>query len=387
MNYFEKSLELHEKIVWKISTELKADIANKDDLSTVYSPWVAEPCREIAKDTENAYKYTLKANTVAVISDGSAVLWLGNIWWLAGLPVMEWKCALLKKFGWVNWFPIILDTQDTEEIISTIKNIAPTFGWINLEDISAPRCFEIEERLNAELDIPVFHDDQHGTAIVVLAWVINSLRVKHNIWEASEISPEIKLDTKIVVNWLWAAWTAIIKLLYWYWFSNIIVCDSKWIISDSREDLNSQKKEILNITNDENISWKLDSAVKNRDIFIWVSVAWVLTKEMLQTMNPDSAIFAMANPVPEIMPEIAYEAWAKFVATWRSDYPNQLNNVLVFPGLFKWALENRITDINTQMKINAAVWLASYIKNPTPERIIPNAFDEGVADLVASFIK
>ncbi len=377
MDYFKESLKLHEKIEGKISTNLKAEINNTHDLSTVYSPWVAEPCREIAKDEENAYKYTLKANTVAVISDWSAVLWLWNIWWLAWLPVMEWKCALLKKFGWVNGFPIILDTQDTEEIISTIKNIAPTFGWINLEDISAPRCFEIEERLNAELNIPVFHDDQHWTAIVVLAWIINTLKIKNQ-------TPE---QVKIVVNWLWAAWTAIIKLLHWYWFKNIIVCDSKWIISNEREDLNSQKQEILKITNSDNISWWLEDAVKNRDIFIWVSVAWVLTKQMVQTMNPDSAIFAMANPVPEIMPELAHEAWAKFVATWRSDYPNQLNNVLVFPWLFKGALENRITDINTKMKINAAVWLASYIKNPTPERIIPNAFDEWVADLVASFIK
>ncbi len=387
MDYFKESLKLHEKIKGKISTELKADIKNKDDLSTVYSPWVAEPCREIAKDKELAYTYTLKENTVAVISDWSAVLGLGNIGWLAGLPVMEWKCALLKKFWGVNWFPIILDTQNTEEIISTIKNIAPTFGWINLEDISAPRCFEIEERLNAELDIPVFHDDQHWTAMVVLAWIINALRIKHNVSEISEITSEIKSSTKIVVNWLWAAGTAIIKLLHWYWFSNIIVCDSKWIISNERTDLNVQKQKILKITNSENIVWELDEAVKNRDIFIWVSVAWVLTKQMVQTMNSDSAIFAMANPVPEIMPELAYQAWAKFVATWRSDYPNQLNNVLIFPGLFKWALANRVTDINTHMKISASEGLASYIKNPTPDRIIPNAFDEWVAELVASYVK
>ena len=387
MNYWEKSIELHKTIQWKIWTKIKADILTTDDLSTVYSPWVAAPCKEIATDKEKAYDYTLKANTVAVISDGSAVLGLGNIWWIAGLPVMEWKCAMLKRFWWVNGFPIILDTQDTEEIINTIKNIAPTFGGINLEDISAPRCFEIEERLNKELNIPVFHDDQHGTAIVVLAGIINTLRIKHSIESIEWITHIEKQSTKIVVNWLWAAGTAIIKLLNAYWFTNIIVCDSKWIISKSRDNLNDEKKEILTITNPEDISWELPDAVKWRDIFVWVSVAWVLSKEMVQSMNSDPAILAMANPIPEIMPEVAYEAGAKIVATWRSDYPNQLNNVLVFPGLFKWALQNRITDINTQMKINAAVWLASYIEKPSPERIIPNAFDEGVADLVASYVK
>jgi len=387
MNYFEESLKLHKKIQWKISTQLKAEINDTHDLSIIYSPWVAEPCKEIAKTPEEAYTYTLKANTVAVISDWSAVLWLWNIGWLAWLPVMEWKCALLKKFGGINGFPIILDTQDTEEIISTIKNIAPTFGWINLEDISAPRCFEIEERLKKELPIPVFHDDQHGTAIVVLSGIINSLRIKHNIDQIKNISSEIRSSTKIVVNWLWAAGTAIIKLLYLYWFTNIIVCDSRWIISDSRTDLNTQKKAILSITNSEKISWQLEDAVRNRDVFIWVSVAWVLTGKMVQTMNPESAIFAMANPVPEIMPELALKAWAKIVATWRSDYPNQLNNVLVFPWIFKWALENRVSQITDNMKIAAAEWLANYIKNPSPERIIPNAFDEGVSDIVSICIK
>ncbi|MCD5380396.1 NADP-dependent malic enzyme [Candidatus Gracilibacteria bacterium] len=377
MDYFKESLKLHEKIKGKISTELKAGINNKDDLSTVYSPGVAEPCKEIAKDKELAYKYTLKENTVAVISDGSAVLGLGNIGGLAGLPVMEGKCALLKRFGGVNGFPIILDTQDTEEIISTIKHIAGTFGGINLEDISAPRCFEIEERLNAELDIPVFHDDQHGTAMVVLAGIINTLK----------ITGADKSDMKIVVNGLGAAGTAIIKLLYAYGVDDIIVCDSRGIISNERTDLNVQKQEILKITNKENLSGQLEDAVKYRDIFVGVSVAGVLTKEMVQSMNTDPAIFAMANPVPEIMPELAYEAGAKIVATGRSDYPNQLNNVLIFPGLFKGALTNRVTDINTEMKISAAVGLASYIENPTPDRIIPNAFDEGVADLVASFVK
>jgi malate dehydrogenase (oxaloacetate-decarboxylating) len=327
MDYFKESLKLHEKLQWKIETCSKIKLETKDDLSLAYTPWVAEPCREIAKDLENAYKYTLKANTVAVISDWSAVLGLWNIWWLAWLPVMEWKCNLFKEFAWVNAFPIVLETQNTEEIINIVKNLSITFGWINLEDISAPRCFEIEERLKSELNIPIFHDDQHCTAIVVLAWIINWLKIT---WKTKE-------NTKIVVNWLWAAWTAIIKLLHLYWFSDIVVCDSKWIVSNKRNDLNQAKKEILEITNKQNISGTLKDAVKEKDVFIWVSAPWVLKPEMVETMAKDPMIFAMANPTPEIMPEEAKKAWAKIIATWRSDYPNQLNNVLVFPGLFKWA--------------------------------------------------
>ena len=377
MDYFAESLKLHEKIGGKISTELKLELNTKDDLSLAYTPWVAEPCREIAKNLENAYKYTLKANTVAVISDGSAVLGLWNIWWLAGLPVMEWKCALFKEFGWVNSFPIILDTQDTEEIIKTIKNIAPTFGWINLEDFSAPRCFEIEERLKAELDIPVFHDDQHWTAIVCLAWIINSLKIIN----------KKKEDIHIVVNWLWAAGTAIINLLNLYWVADIIVCDSKWIVSNSRNDLNSEKQKILKITNKDNISWKLEDAVIWRDLFIWVSAPWVLTENMVKTMAKDPVIFAMANPTPEIMPDLAKKAWAKIIATGRSDFPNQLNNVLVFPGIFKWALQNRVVKITEQHKIDAAEALANYVKNPTVDQIIPSPLDRWVADVIASVIR
>ena len=377
MDYFAESLKLHEKIGGKISTELKLELNTKDDLSLAYTPWVAEPCREIAKNLENAYKYTLKANTVAVISDGSAVLGLWNIWWLAGLPVMEWKCALFKEFGWVNAFPIILDTQDTEEIIKTIKNIAPTFGWINLEDFSAPRCFEIEERLKAELDIPVFHDDQHWTAIVCLAWIINSLKIIN----------KKKEDIHIVVNWLWAAGTAIINLLNLYWVADIIVCDSKWIVSNSRNDLNSEKQKILKITNKDNISWKLEDAVIWRDLFIWVSAPWVLTENMVKTMAKDPVIFAMANPTPEIMPDLAKKAWAKIIATGRSDFPNQLNNVLVFPGIFKWALQNRVVKITEQHKIDAAEALANYVKNPTVDQIIPSPLDRWVADVIASVIR
>lgn len=377
MNYFEKSLELHEKLRWKIDFNSKVKIDSKELLSTAYSPWVAEPCKAIQKDPENAYKYTIKANTVAVISDWSAVLWLWNIGWLAWLPVMEWKCVLFKEFAWVNAFPIVLDTQDTEEIIATIRHISPTVWGINLEDISAPRCFEIEERLKAELNIPVFHDDQHGTAIVALAWLINSLKV---VWKNKE-------DIKIVVNWLWAAWTAIIKLFRLYWVWDIVVCDSKWIISKKRDDLNKEKKEILDMTNKNDISWDLAIALVWADVFIWVSAPLVVTKEMVKTMKVDPIIFAMANPTPEIMPEDALEAWAKIVATGRSDYPNQLNNVLVFPGLFKWALENRVVKITDEHKLQAAFALTNYVTNPTANEIIPSPLDKNVANIIASVIK
>ena len=387
MDYFAESLKLHEKLKWKIDFKSKIELNTKQDLSLAYTPWVAEPCREIAKDPENAYKYTIKGNTVAVISDWSAVLGLGNIWGLAGLPVMEGKCILFKEFAWVNAFPIVLDTQDTEEIIATIKHISPTVWWINLEDFSAPRCFEIEERLKAELNIPVFHDDQHGTAIVVLAGLINSLRIT---WKSSpQPSPkgEGVATVKIVVNWLWAAGTAIIKLLNLYWFEDIVVCDSRWIVSKYRTDLNPEKIKILEITNKENLSWELKDAVVWKDIFIWVSAPWVLTWEMVKSMNKDPIIFAMANPTPEIMPDIAKEAWAKIIATGRSDFPNQLNNVLVFPGIFKWALENRVVKITEDHKLKAAQALAQYVKNPTVDCIIPSPLDKNVANVIASVIK
>jgi len=377
MDYFKESLKLHEKINWKIDFKSKLELNSRDDLSLAYTPWVAEPCKEIAKDPENAYKYTIKSNTVAVISDWSAVLWLGNIWWLAWLPVMEWKCILFKEFAWVNAFPIVLDTQNTEEIISTIKHISPTIWWINLEDISAPRCFEIEERLKNELDIPVFHDDQHGTAIVVLAGLINSLKIEK----------KKKEEIKIIVNWLWAAGTAIIKLLKLYWVWDIVVCDSKWIVSKNRKDLNNEKKKILKITNKNNIDWDLKDAVIWSDIFIWVSAPWVLTWKMVESMNIDPIIFAMANPTPEIMPDIAKKSWAKIIATGRSDFPNQLNNVLVFPGLFKWALENRIIKITDEHKLKASQALADYIKNPTVDCIIPSPLDKWVASVIANVIK
>lgn len=392
MDYFKESLKMHAELVWKIDFNSKVKLDSKEKLSVAYSPWVAEPCKEIAKDPENAYKYTIKANTVAVISDGSAVLWLWNIGWLAWLPVMEWKCVLFKEFAWVNAFPIVLDTQDTEEIIDTIRHISPTVWGINLEDISAPRCFEIEERLKEQLNIPVFHDDQHWTAIVCLAGLINSLRiVRPHPWipspdKENEAAFLVK-NVKIIVNWLWAAGTAIIKLLKLYWFDDIIVCDSKWIVSKSRDDLNKEKIEILNITNPRNISWKLVDAVKWTDIFIWVSAPNVLNTEMVKSMNKDPIVFAMANPIPEIMPDEAKKAWVAIIATGRSDFPNQLNNVLVFPWLFKWALENRVVKITEDHKLSAAIALANYVKNPTPEEIIPSPLDKNVANIIANVIK
>ena len=386
MDYFKESLKIHKKIKWKISTELKLELKTREDLSIAYTPWIAEPCNEIAKDAEKAYDYTIKANTVAIISDGSAVLWLWNIWWLAWLPVMEWKAILIKEFAWLNAFPIVLDTQDTEEIIHTIKNIAPTFWWINLEDISAPRCFEIEERLKKELDIPVFHDDQHWTAIICLAWLINALK----------ITGKKKETIKIVINWVWAAGVAITKLLLKYGVKDIVMVDSRWTIHKWRGWLNPTKEMLTNITNtacilDPNwrwcVKWWLDEAVKWRDLFIWVSVPWVLTQDMVRTMNRDPIIFAMSNPIPEIMPDVAKEAWAKIIATGRSDFPNQLNNVLVFPWIFKGALKNRVKNITDDMKINAAVAIANYIKKPTVDNIIPSTLDKWVADVVASAVR
>ena len=373
MNYYEESLKLHEELAGKLEVVSKKHIETKEDLSLLYTPWVAAPCLEIAKNKADVYKYTLKSNTVAVISDWSAVLGLWNIWPEAWLPVMEGKCVLFKEFAGVNAFPIILDTQDTEEIIQTIKMIAPTFWWINLEDFSAPRCFEIEERLKAELNIPVFHDDQHWTAVVVLAWLINSLK----------ITGKKKEEIRVVINWLWAAGTAILKLLKLYWVGNIVACDSKWIVSKNRTDLNSAKIKILEISNPDNISGSLQDAIKWADVFVWVSIANAITKEDVSSMNRDSIIFAMANPIPEIMPDEAREWGARIIATGRSDFPNQLNNVLVFPGIFKWALMHRLHKITDQMKINAAEALASYVDHLSEDKIIPNPLDKNVANIIA----
>lgn len=386
MDFYAESLKLHKQKQGKLETISKVPLENKDDLSISYSPGVAEPCREIAKDRSKVYDYTLKANTVAVISDGTAVLGLGDIGPEAGLPVMEWKCVLFKKFAGLNAFPIVLATKDTEEIIRTIKNIAPTFGGINLEDISAPRCFEIEERLKNELDIPVMHDDQHGTAIVCLAGIINGLK----------ITGKKKEDVKVVVNGVWAAGVAITKLLLLYGIKDIVMVDSVGTIHPGRKDLNPVKEMLTNITNTSClldphskscVIGGLDAAVAGRDIFIWVSAPGVLTQDMVRSMNKDPMIFAMANPTPEIMPELAYAAGAKIVATGRSDFPNQLNNVLVFPGIFKGALKNGVKKITDEMKLNAAQKLADAVKNPSPEKIIPSPFEEGIADLVAEAVK
>ncbi len=377
MDYFKESLKLHKKLWWKINTVSKYSLNTKEELSLGYTPWVAEPCREIAKDKSKVYDYTIKQDTVAVISDWSAVLWLWNIWPEAWLPVMEWKCILFKEFAGVNAFPIVLDTQDTEEIIKIVKAISPTFWWINLEDISAPRCFEIEERLKKELDIPVFHDDQHGTAIIVLAGIINSLKI---IWKKKE-------ELKVIINWVWAAWVSIAKLLKLYWVEDIIMVDTTGIIYKWREKLNSSKEMIANFTNEEWLKWWLKEAMQWRDLFIWVSAPWVLTEDMVKSMNKDPIIFAMANPTPEIMPDLAYKAWAKIVATWRSDFPNQLNNVLVFPWIFKWALKNRVPKITDEMKIKAAESLANYLKNPTVDEIIPSPLDRNVSNIIANAIK
>ena len=375
----EKALMLHEEWGGKLTTEAKAKVDSSEALALAYTPGVAEPCKVIAKDPEAAYKYTIKSNTIAVVSDGSAVLGLGNIGPYAAMPVMEGKAVLFKEFGGVNAVPICLDTQDTEEIIKTVTYLAPTFGGINLEDISAPRCFEIEERLKATLKIPVFHDDQHGTAIVVLAGLINALKV----------TGKKKEEVKVVINGAGSAGIAIAKLLYNYGFKTILLLDSKGIISSKSERLNDVKREMLKIVNPGDESGTLADAVKGADIFIGVSAAGVLTGDMVKTMNKDAIIFAMANPVPEIMPDEAKAAGARIVGTGRSDFPNQINNVVAFPGIFKGALEGRAEQITEEMKYAAALALAGMVSDDelSEDMVLPEAFREGVADTVAEAVK
>ena len=379
MGVNEEALAAHEKWNGKLSTEAKSKVDSREALAIAYTPGVAEPCRKIAEDKELAYKYTWKANTIAVVSDGSAVLGLGNIGPEAAMPVMEGKAVLFKEFGGVNAVPICLDTQDTEEIIKAVKYIAPGFGGINLEDISAPRCFEIEERLKAELNIPVFHDDQHGTAIVVLAASINALKV----------TGKKKEDCKIVVNGAGAAGVAISKLLLKYGFGSVTLCDSRGIVSADRTDLNDTKKEMLKITNPENRSGKLADAVVGTDIFVGVSAPGVLTQDMIKTMNADPIIFAMANPTPEIMPDEAKAAGARIVGTGRSDFPNQINNVVAFPGIFRGALEARAPQITEEMKLAAAEAIAAAVPADKlcEDYIMPEAFDTKVRDSVAEAVK
>lgn len=375
----EKALLMHEKWNGKLETVSKTPVKTREDLAIAYTPGVAEPCKVIAKDKEAAYKYTMKANTVAVVSDGSAVLGLGNIGPYAAMPVMEGKAVLFKEFGNVNAVPICLDTQDTEEIIKAVTYLAPGFGGINLEDISAPRCFEIEERLKEILDIPVFHDDQHGTAIVVLAGVINALKVVG----------KKKEDCRVVVNGAGSAGVAITKLLLTYGFLNIIMCDKVGIVSKDTEGLNWMQKKMTEVTNLNNETGSLADALKGADIFIGVSAPNIVTPEMVASMNRDSILFAMANPVPEIMPDVAKAAGARVVGTGRSDFPNQVNNVVAFPGIFKGALEGRATQITEEMKLAAAEAIAGLVPADklSDDNIMPEAFDPQVAEVVADAVK
>ncbi|MBD5524197.1 MAG: NADP-dependent malic enzyme [Lachnospiraceae bacterium] len=375
----EKALALHEKWRGKLETVSKTPVKTREDLSLAYTPGVAEPCKVIAQDKEAAYTYTWKSNTVAVVSDGSAVLGLGNIGPYAAMPVMEGKAVLFKEFGGVNAVPICLDTQDTEEIIKAVTYLAPGFGGINLEDISAPRCFEIEERLKEILDIPVFHDDQHGTAIVVLAGIINALKVVK----------KQKENCKVVVNGAGSAGIAITKLLLNYGFTNVILCDKVGIIGKSTDGLNDMQKKMSEVTNPNNESGSLADALKGADIFVGVSAPNIVTPDMVSSMNQDSILFAMANPVPEIMPDVAKAAGARVVGTGRSDFPNQVNNVVAFPGIFKGALEGRAVQITEEMKLAAAHAIAGLV--PESElneyNIMPEAFDPKVADVVAEAVK
>lgn len=378
MTNAEKALQLHEEWNGKFETTPKMKIQTREDLALAYTPGVAEPCKVIAKDKEAAYKYTIKSKTIAVVSDGSAVLGLGNIGAHAAMPVMEGKAVLFKEFGNVNAVPVCLDTQDTEEIIKTVVNIAPAFGGINLEDISAPRCFEIETRLKELLDIPVFHDDQHGTAIVVLAGIINGLKV----------TGKTKEDCQVVVNGAGSAGIAITKLLLTYGFKHVTMCDKSGILSKASEGLNWMQQSMMEVTNLENKTGSLADALRGADIFVGVSAPNIVTADMVKTMNKDAIIFAMANPVPEIMPDVAKAAGAKVVGTGRSDFPNQVNNVIAFPGIFKGALEGRARQITEDMKLAAALAIANLVPDDevSDVNILPEAFDPRVADVVSKAV-
>ena len=375
----EKALMLHKQWNGKLETVAKVKAKTREDLALAYTPGVAEPCKVIAQDKEAAYTYTWKANTVAVVSDGSAVLGLGNIGPHAAMPVMEGKAVLFKEFGGVNAVPICLDTQDTEEIIKAVTYLAPGFGGINLEDISAPRCFEIEERLKELLDIPVFHDDQHGTAIVVLAGIINALKVVG----------KQKETCRVVVNGAGISGIAITKLLLNYGFTDIIMCDKSGIINRNAKDLNPVQQRLAELTNAGNETGSLADAMRGADIFVGVSAPNIVTPDMVSSMNKDSILFAMANPVPEIMPDMAKAAGARVVGTGRSDFPNQINNVVAFPGIFKGALEGRAIQITEEMKLAAAHAIAGLVpENELHEdNIMPEAFDPKVAEVVAEAVK
>ena len=379
MDQKEKAIKLHREWNGKLVTTSKAPVKDREALAIAYTPGVAEPCKIIAEHPEEVYNYTIKANTVAVVSDGSAVVGLGKIGAYAAMPVMEGKCVLFKEFGDVNAVPICLDTQDTEEIIQTVKNIAPCFGGINLADISAPRCFEIEERLKKMLDIPVFHDDQHGTAIVVLAGIINGLRV----------TGKKKEDCKVVVNGAGSAGVAITKLLLNYGFPNVTMCDKEGIIGPDYPSLNWMQQEMTKVTNLSHATGTLADALKGADIFVGVSAPNIVTKEMVASMNKDAILFTMANPVPEIMPDLAKEAGARIVGTGRSDFPNQINNVIAFPGIFKGALEGRAKQITEEMKLAAALAIAGLVPDEelNEDNIMPQPFDPRVCEAVSNAIK
>ena len=379
MTNSEKALKMHEEWHGKIETCAKSHVNSREDLAIAYTPGVAEPCKVIAKDPEAAYTYTMKSNTVAVVSDGSAVLGLGNIGALAAMPVMEGKAVLFKEFGGVNAVPICLDTQDTEEIIKTVVNIAPAFGGINLEDISAPRCFEIEERLKELLDIPVFHDDQHGTAIVVLAGIINAMKVTGKDKESS----------KVVVNGAGSAGIAIAKMLLAYGFHDLTLCDRQGILCSGDPSLNWMQEKMTQVTNLSHKTGTLADAMKGADIFVGVSAPGIINQDMVRSMAKDSILFTMANPDPEILPHLAKEAGAKVVGTGRSDFPNQVNNVLVFPGIFKGALEGHATHITSEMKLAAAHAIAGLVPQEelSDTNILPHAFDPQIADVVSAAVK
>ncbi len=378
MDIAQESLRLHEQWQGKLETVPKMRIETREDLALAYTPGVAEPCRKIAENPSDAYKYTMKANTVAVVSDGSAVLGLGNIGPAAAMPVMEGKCALFKTFGGVNAVPLCLDTQDVDEIVETVKRLAPSFGGINLEDISAPRCFEIERRLIDELDIPVFHDDQHGTAIVVLSGVINALR----------LTGKQKETCRVVVNGAGSAGIAIAKLLLNYGFRNLILCDKCGIINSRSEGINEAQRAMLATTNLNDEEGALADAMRGADIFVGVSAPGIVSADMVKSMNFDAILFAMANPTPEIFPDVARAAGARVVGTGRSDFPNQINNVVAFPGIFKGALESRATRITEQMKLAAAEALAALVSDDelSEDFIMPEPFDPRAVEAVAAAV-
>lgn len=376
---YEKSLAMHQEHKGKVAVASKVKVETMEDLALAYTPGVAQPCREIAKDESKVYNYTAKGNLVAVVSDGSAVLGLGNIGAKAAMPVMEGKAILFKEFADIDAFPICLDTQDSEEIIATVKYLAPVFGGINLEDISAPRCFEIESRLKEELDIPVFHDDQHGTAIVVCAGIINALKL---------VGKKIE-EAKFVINGAGSAGISICRLLLELGIKNVVMVDRYGILCEGEEWMNPAQAKMAELTNRDFLKGDLKTAMKGRDVFIGVSAPNIVTSEMVATMNHDAIVFAMANPVPEIMPEEAKKGGARIVASGRSDFPNQINNVLVFPGIFRGALDARAVDISEEMKLAAAKAIASIVKDEelNENYIIPDAFNKDVVKVVSNAVK